>query len=112
MLSRTLIAEFPELGHIQRKQAAALGGVAPLSDDSGRRHGKRSCWGGRAPVRSALYMATLAATRWNPVIKAKYERLVKLGKAKKVALVACMRTLLLILNAMLRDQKPWRMVAA
>lgn len=112
VLSATLISEFPELGHIQRKQAAALGGVAPFSDDSGRRHGKRSCWGGRAPVRSALYMATLAATRWNPVIKVKYDRLVKAGKAKKVALVACMRTLLLILNAMLRDQQPWRMVAA
>jgi transposase len=112
VLSRTLISEFPELGHIQRKQAAALGGVAPLSNDSGRRKGKRSCWGGRAPVRGALYMATLAATRWNPVIKAKYQRLVAAGKPKKVALVACMRTLLLILNAMLRDQKPWRMATA
>jgi len=107
VLSRTLLAELPELGSIDRGKIAALVGVAPLNRDSGTMRGKRTIWGGRASVRAVLYMATLAATRRNPVIRAIYERLVASGKAKKVALVACMRKLLLALNAILRDRRPW-----
>jgi transposase len=107
VLSRTLLAELPELGSIDRGKIAALVGVAPLNRDSGTMRGKRSIWGGRASVRAVLYMATLAATRRNPVIRAIYERLVASGKAKKVALVACMRKLLIALNAMMRDRRPW-----
>jgi transposase len=107
VLSRTLLAELPELGTIDRGKIAALVGVAPLNRDSGTMRGKRTIWGGRASVRAVLYMATLAATRRNPVIRAIYERLVAAGKAKKVALVACMRKLLLTLNAMLRDRRAW-----
>jgi len=107
VLSRTLLAELPELGSIDRAKIAALVGVAPLNRDSGTMRGKRTIWGGRASVRAVLYMATLAATRRNPVIRAIYERLVASGKAKKVALVACMRKLLIALNAMLRDSRPW-----
>jgi transposase len=107
VLSRTLLAELPELGTIGRGKIAALVGVAPLNRDSGTMRGKRTIWGGRASVRAVLYMATLAATKHNPIIRAFYERLVASGKAKKVALVACMRKLLLALNAMLRDRRTW-----
>jgi transposase len=103
-----LLAELPELGTCSRQQIAALVGVAPLNRDSGKRRGQRMIWGGRASVRSALYMATLVAARHNPVIRAHYEHLQKVGKRKKVALVACMRKLLCMLNAILREQKPWQ----
>jgi transposase len=105
--SQTLLAELPELGHVPHKQITALVGVAPMANDSGRLRGKRAIAGGRARVRQVLYMATLVATRRNPVIRQFYERLLAAGKPKKVALVACMRKLLLILNAMLRDQRRW-----
>lgn len=107
VFSTTLIAELPELGTLSRQQIAALVGVAPLNHDSGTLRGMRTCWGGRASVRAVLYMATLVATRCNPVIRACYERLRAAGKAKKVALVACMRKLLTILNAMLKHRRPW-----
>jgi len=103
-----LLAELPELGNCSRQQIAALVGVAPINQDSGKHRGVRTIWGGRASVRSALYMATLVATRWNPVIRLYYQHLQSLGKRKKVALVACMRKLLCILNAILRDQQPWK----
>lgn len=108
--ARTLLAALPELGHLDRRQIAALVGVAPLARDSGTLHGRRHCWGGRATVRSALYMAALVAMRWNPVIRACYLRLRTAGKPAKVALVACMRKLLVILNAMLRQQCAWQPV--
>jgi len=101
--SMTLLSELPELGALNGKQLAKLAGLAPLNRDSGTRRGQRTIWGGRATVRTALYMATLVATRFNPVIKDFYTRLVARGKAKKVALVAAMRKLLIILNAKLRD---------
>jgi transposase len=104
----TLLAELPELGKMDRKKIAALVGVAPMNFDSGKKHGYRKTKGGRADVRSVLYMATLVATRFNPVIKAQYERLVARGKLKKVAITACMRKFLTILNAMMRDQQPFR----
>jgi len=103
----SLLVELPELGSCSRQQIAALVGVAPLNRDSGKFRGRRTTWGGRATVRKALYMATLVATRYNPRIRNHYQRLLKAGKRKKVALVACMRKLLCILNALLRDQKPW-----
>jgi transposase len=103
----TLCAALPELGRVPSRQLAALVGVAPYNCDSGTLRGRRHCWGGRAPVRQVLYMATLAATRCNPVIRPYYQRLVTAGKPKKVALVACMRRLLVILNAMVRDGTPW-----
>jgi transposase len=103
----TLTAALPELGHLGRRQIAKLVGVAPLSDDSGPRKGKRRIWGGRAEVRTVVYMATLAAIRSNPVINAFHTRLIASGKPKKVAIVASMRKLLTILNAMLRDQSKW-----
>ena len=106
-LSRTLIAELPELGRLSHKQIAALVGVAPLNRDSGTFRGKRSVWGGRASVRSALYMSILSATKWNPVIRVFYERLRAQGKPPKVAMVPCMRKLLTILNAMVRDGREW-----
>lgn len=108
VMSRTLLAELPELGTLTHKQLAALVGVAPLNRDSGTFRGRRTCWGGRATVRRVLYMASLVATKWNPVIKAFYARLRAAGKAPKVALVACMHKLLIILNAMLKHQCPWR----
>jgi transposase len=108
VLARTLLASVPELGTLNRKQIAALIGVAPLNRDSGRRRGRRKVWGGRAPVRAVLYMSALAASRFNPVIKAFYARLRAAGKAKKVALTACMHKLLIILNAMVKHQSPWR----
>jgi transposase len=106
-LSATLLVELPELGSLNRRQIAALVGVAPINHDSGIRRGKRSIWGGRPQVRTALYMAALVATRFNPVISEFYIRLCALGKAKKVALVACMRKLLVILNSMLKHRVPW-----
>jgi transposase len=99
----TLLADLPELGKLDRKKIAALVGVAPINHDSGKRRGYRKTKGGRADVRSVLYMATLTACRYNPVIKVQYEQLVKRGKVKKVALTACMRKFLVILNAMMRD---------
>lgn len=105
--SQTLLAELPELGRLSRRAIAALVGVAPVAHDSGAMRGKRAIAGGRAAVRHVLYMATLVATRYNPVIRAHYEHLLAVGKPKKVALVACMRKLLTILNAMLRDQRRW-----
>lgn len=105
--SLTLLADFPQLGTLHRKQAAALGGLAPFNVDSGTFTGRRRVWGGRADVRSVLYMAALSAIRWNPAIREFYQRLLRTGKAKKVALVACARKLLVILNAILRDQRPW-----
>jgi transposase len=108
VLSTTLLAELPELGSLNRKEIAALVGVAPLNRDSGTLRGRRTVWGGRSQVRTALYMAALAATRFNPVIRAFYQRLETAGKPKKVALTACMRKLLTILNAMMRHQIPWQ----
>lgn len=107
ILSRTLVAELPELGTLTRHQIAALVGVAPLNRDSGTLRGRRTTWGGRAVVRTALYMGAVVAVRWNPVLKAFYQRLRAAGKAAKVALVACMRKLLTILNAMLKHRTPW-----
>jgi transposase len=107
LTARTLLADMPELGTIDRKKIAALVGVAPYSRDSGHSHGKRFIHGGRRSVRSALYMATLSATRFNTTIRTFYHHLLQAGKAKKVALVACMRKLLTMLNAMLRDNRPW-----
>ena len=103
----TLTSALPELGRLGRRQITKLVGVVPLANDSGKRKGVRTTWGGRANVRSVVYMAALSATRHNPVIKAFYERLLAAGKPKKVALVACMRKLLTILNAMLRDNATW-----
>jgi transposase len=104
----TLIADLPELGQVDGQAIAALVGVAPMNRDSGHKRGKRRTQGGRAHVRSVLYMAALSASRFNPVIRAFYERLLKRGKEPKVALVACMRKLLVILNAMVKNQQPWR----
>jgi transposase len=105
--SATLLSQLPELGMLNRKQIAALVGVAPLNRDSGMMRGKRSVWGGRASIRCALYMATLVATRFNPIISAFYNRLCNAGKAHKVALTACMRKLLTILNAMMKNHSHW-----
>jgi transposase len=103
----TLAAALPELGRLQRRQIAKLVGVAPLADDSGQRKGARRIWGGRSEVRSVLYMAALSAIRHNPAIQVFHSRLIAAGKAPKVAIVACMRKLLTILNAMLRDHATW-----
>jgi transposase len=103
----TLIAEVPELGKLSRREISALIGVAPINRDSGRMRGKRTIFGGRGSVRQVLYMAALVALRFNPAIKVFYDRLVAAGKPKKVALVACMRKLLTILNAMVKTGKPW-----
>ena len=108
VLSRTLMSQLPELGDLNRKEIAALVGVAPFNRDSGTWRGRRTIWGGRAAVRSVLYMSTLVATRHNPVIREFYERLLAAGKAKKVALTACMRKLLTILNAMVKNQQRWQ----
>jgi transposase len=102
ILTATLLADLPELGTLSHKQIAALVGIAPLNRDSGRQRGKRVIWGGRSAVRAVLYMATVSATRFNPVIHAFYQRLVASGKLRKVALVACMHKLLTILNAMVK----------
>lgn len=108
VLCRTLLAELPELGCLSPRELSALVGVAPINRDSAIFRGRRGVWGGRARVREALYMGALIASRYNPTIKPLYERLVEAGKPKKVALVACMRKLLTILNAMIRDRTPWR----
>lgn len=107
MTAAALLAEVPELGNLSRREISALIGVAPVNRDSGTMRGRRTIFGGRARARAALYMAALVATRFNPVIKAFYMRLLAAGKAKKVALVACMRKLLTILNAMLRKHEEW-----
>jgi len=107
VLSVTLTALVPELGTLNRKQIAALVGVAPFNNDSGARDGKRTTWGGRAPVRAVLYMAAAAARRFNATIGALYARLTARGKHHNVALVACMRKLLVTLNAIARDRRPW-----
>ena len=106
--SCTLLAMLPELGTLNRQEIAALVGVAPVNKDSGRKPGKRRVYGGRATVRSVLYMAALAAKRYNPRIKKFYEEFLRRGKEKKVALTACMRKLLVILNAMMRTNQLWR----
>jgi transposase len=103
----TLLADLPELGKMDRKKIAALVGVAPMNYDSGKKRGYRKTKGGRTDVRSVLYMSTLVATRYNPVIQTQYQHLLKRGKLKKVALTACMRKFLTILNAMMRDQQPF-----
>lgn len=105
--SATMIAELPELGRLNRREIAALVGVAPIANDSGSSKGRRRVQGGRFEIRRVLYMATLTATRYNPAIRAFYERLKAAGKLPKVALVACMRKLLTTLNAMVRTGKPW-----
>ena len=111
VLSRTLLADLPELGRLNRKQIAALVGVAPLACDSGTLRGKRVVWGGRAAVRAVLYMGALVAARRNVIIRAFYRRLVAAGKPKKVALIACMRKLLTILNAMMRTNTTWQQIS-
>jgi transposase len=108
IVSAVLLAELPELGTLSHKQIATLAGVAPLARDSGTLRGKRLVWGGRAGVRTALYLAALCGRRWNPHLRVFYERLLAAGKPKKVALIACARKLLTILNAMLRDTARWR----
>lgn len=108
VLSHMLLAKMPELGTLNRKQAGKLVGVAPLNRDSGKFRGKRKVWGGRAEIRSVLYMATMSAIRSNPVIRVFYQRLIEAGKPHKVAVTACMRKLLTILNAMVKNNTPWR----
>lgn len=108
----TLLAELPELGTLDRREISALVGVCPYSRDSGASRGKRRIWGGRASVRSVLYMATLVAIRFNPRLKQVYERLLAAGKLKKVAIVACMHKMLIIMNAMLRNKTAWSATVA
>jgi transposase len=108
VLSCTLLADLPELGLLSRREIAKLAGLAPLTRDSGMLRGKRTVWGGRAKIRSTLYMSTLVAVRFNPVLRAFYQRLLAAGKPKKVALTAAMRKLLTMLNTMLRDRATWR----
>ncbi len=110
--ARTLLTQLPEIGRLNRREIAALVGLAPFNNDSGKRQGHRSIRGGRADVRAVLYMATVSATRFNPQIRAFYTRLVAVGKAKKVALIACARKLLTILNAMMRTKAHWSLDAA
>jgi transposase len=110
VLSMTLLANLPELGTLNRRKIAALVGVAPFNRDSGTLRGRRTIWGGRSAVRAVLYMATLSAVRFNPVIRQFHERLKAAGKAPKVALTACMRKLLVILNAVIRNERPWQPV--
>src|SRR5262245_60052515 len=110
-IARTLIADLPELGSLDRKQIAALAGLAPFTRQSGRWKGRSCIGGGRTAVRTALYMGALVATRCNPALRAFFERLVAAGKPKMVALIAVARKLLTILNAILRDRQPWRQPA-
>jgi len=105
--SASLIADLPELGQLNRREIAALAGVAPFNRDSGTQRGRRCIWGGRAQLRSTLYMATLTATRCNPIIKPFYQKLIQAGKPHKVALTACMRKLIVILNTMMKNQTLW-----
>jgi len=111
-LARTLLADLPELGTLTRRQIAALAGLAPFNRDSGTMRGRRCIWGGRHTVRAALYMPTVTATRCNPVLRAHYLHLAGSGKPPKVALTACMRKLLTILNAIVRDGRPWQELTA
>ncbi len=106
--ARLLIADLPELGRLNRREVAALVGLAPFAQDSGTWRGQRRCWGGRGAIRAVLYMATVSATRCNPVVQAHYRRLRAAGKPAKLALTACMRHLLIILNAMVKTQQRWR----
>ena len=108
VVSSSLMIELPELGKLNRRKIAALVGVAPFNRDSGTMRGRRTVWGGRAKLRAVLYMAALVASRRNPIIAAFYQRLLDAGKAKKVALVACMRKLITILNAMIRTMTAWQ----
>jgi transposase len=112
VLTNILLSDLPELGRLDRKEIASLVGVAPFNRDSGMFRGKRRIKGGRANIRTVLYMATVAAIRWNPILKIFYDRLLAKGKVKKVALVACMRKLLTILNAMIRDMQPFQVFLA
>lgn len=109
VVSIGILADLPELGMLSARQIAALAGLAPFNRDSGAQRGKRTIWGGRASVRRALYMAALVATRFNPQIKVFYERLCSKGKQKKVALVACMRKLLIVMNALIKHDQAWKM---
>ena len=106
-LAAALLGSMPELGRLNRGAVGMLAGLAPHARDSGKREGKRFCWGGRATVRTALYMPMLSAVQHNPVIRAFYQRLVDRGKPRKVALTACMRKMLTILNAILREETTW-----
>lgn len=110
IVTATLIARLPELGSLNRQEVAALVGVAPFNRDSGTFRGKRKVWGGRGPLRTALYMAALVATRYNPILREFYQRLCAAGKPKKVALTACLRKLLVILNSMIKHRRPWNPV--
>ena len=112
VVARTLIASLPELGQLNRKQISALVGVAPMNRDSGCYRGKRTTWGGRSDVRTILHMGALTAIRWNPVLKAFYNRLIKAGKIKMVALTACIHKLVMILNSMVRNGTLWQARAA
>lgn len=112
VLAATLLAALPELGSLNRWQVAALVGVAPLNQDSGQFRGRRRVWGGRTQIRPALYMAALVASRHNPALRGFYQRLLAAGKPRKVALTACMRKLLIILNALLRDARTWHCKAS
>jgi len=107
-VATSIIAYMPELGTLSSKKIAALAGLAPFNRDSGTLHGLRTIWGGRANVRCSMYMATLVATRYNPKIKAFYQKLCNAGKAKKVALIACMRKLLICINAMVKNNQSWQ----
>ena len=107
VVAYTLMSELPELGQLNRKEIAALAGVAPMNRDSGSYRGKRRVYGGRRKVRTALYMSILSATQYNPIIKSMYERLVATGKPKKVAIVACMRKQLVILKTMMKNGTHW-----
>lgn len=108
VVSGTMIAGLPELGKLDRKKIAALTGVAPLNRDSGTMRGKRTIWGGRSKVRTMLYIGTLVAIRYNPIIKTFYQRLFEAGKSKKTAIIACMHKLLNIINVMIRNRSLWR----
>lgn len=109
VLAFSLVANLPELGRLNEKEIAKLVGVAPLNCDSGKSRGKRKTWGGRAPVRNALYLPTVSAMTWNPPIREMHDRLVAKGKPGMVVVVACMRKLLIVLNAMMRDNRPWQL---